>query len=583
MAMAAAQRPISWWRKKSRRPLRRRHGAARLARSSRPLARSKAAAIAMLAALAIAGLGVAPASAQQLTPINLRITPGLESLSLRWGVTSTEGLAGFRVRWRPLAALALPWSAPVELGARARRHTITGLSIQPYEVRVAAILTGGKLGGAVKSVGTPLEEYEEGSLVTFVPSITPLSAAEIPNAMRGQYLWNGSPPDPPGWPVADVYYRDPIQWKNIEPSRGVYNFSIIEKGLAKAQARGGKFGFRVMAFSPWFGNDVAPSWIPTDPANSNGMVEWNNPVFLSEWGKLMAALGARFANDPRLGWVDIGGYGDWGEWHLWKQEGIRITEANMNTLMSDVVNAFPNKTTLAMTTNATFLADAMKLSPHVGVRMDCLGTQFGTDGALIDQVPAALERWKTAPVVTEWCNDTLGELVDEYALGDSEVAKYHISLLSSGNYPERYGDMSTADKASFQHANKSSGYRYELDEATLPAQIAQGSSFEVASSWANVNFAPAYEAWSVQFELRDATGVVRWTGDSSLDLRRLLPTNGTAHEVYDKFVLPSNVGAGIYTLAVRVVDSSGYLSPMHLADQVRLSDGSYLLGTVAIT
>jgi hypothetical protein len=424
-----------------------------------------------------------------------------------------------------------------------------------------------------------------GTTVTFTPTIVPLSATELPNDLRGQYLWDGSPADPSSWPDSDVYYRDQIQWKNIETSPGVYNFSVIDQGLAAAQAHGFKFGLRIMAWSPGFGNNLAPSWIPTDPAVS-GMVQWNNTSstgFLTEYANLMKALGAKYGNDSRLGWVDMGGYGDWGEWHLYEERNtsaIPITDANMTTMMKAVATSFPNKSTLAMTTNTDFLTAAMALSPTVGVRMDCLGTQFGSDGALIDQVPAALTRWKTAPVVTEWCNYTGTN--DEFALGDSQVTNYHISLLSSGNYPTRYSSMSSADQTSFAHANKSSGYRYQIDSATLPSQIAAGASFSLASVWENVNVAPTYSPWTTQFELRNSTGQVSWTGNSSLDLRQVLSTNGTPRQVSDQFVLPPTISTGTYTLAVSVIDPSKYLSPMNLADQGRTSDGAYPLGSITV-
>lgn len=121
-----------------------------------------AAAIVTLIALSLAGVGVgvAPASAQAPTPTNLQITPGVESLTPRWNVSSTEGVVGFRLRWRPLLPQAPAWSAPVELSARARRHRITGLSAEPYEVKVRTLTTGGKLGGSTIAIGTPLAKEE---------------------------------------------------------------------------------------------------------------------------------------------------------------------------------------------------------------------------------------------------------------------------------------------------------------------------------------------------------------------------------------------------------------------------------------
>jgi Hypothetical glycosyl hydrolase family 15 len=91
------------------------------------------------------------------SPIGLKIAAAISSLTPSWGVSTTEGLEGFRVRWR---ALGLPWSAPIELPAGARRYTITGLSVQPYEVNVRAVLIGGLNGGSVTGVGTPLAQEE---------------------------------------------------------------------------------------------------------------------------------------------------------------------------------------------------------------------------------------------------------------------------------------------------------------------------------------------------------------------------------------------------------------------------------------
>ncbi len=91
-------------------------------------------------------------------PSALKITAATNALKLAWAVNTTTGLEGFRVRWRGLGEPGLPWSAPVELPAGARRYTITGLSVQPYEVRVRANLLGGAIGGTESGVGTPLAE-----------------------------------------------------------------------------------------------------------------------------------------------------------------------------------------------------------------------------------------------------------------------------------------------------------------------------------------------------------------------------------------------------------------------------------------
>lgn len=440
-----------------------------------------------------------------------------------------------------------------------------------------------KFGGSSGCGGT--------GLATFTPSIIPISDPEIPNSMRGQYEWNGSTAIPSGWPIRDVYYRDQIHWNQIETSPGVYNFSIFDQGLARAEQQGGKFGFRITAFNPGFGSDL-PSWTPTEPNNASFgpelMPDWNNTSslgFLNGYTKLMSALanhvtsrGVKFADDPRLGFLDMGGYGNNGEWHLYMQTGAPITQANMDTMMQDEINDFPNKILLAMDDSVTYMNDALAMSPKVGIRTDCLGTDWG--GGLPNlsppnnSNPAPLLRWKTAPVVTEWCGGTPS---NEFSLGTSQVAQYHISMLSSDNF-----QTPASDPAALATADKTAGYRYQIDSATLPSSITSGASFNLTSKWENVNVAPTYEPWAVQFELRNASGGVSWTGNSSLNLRQLLPTKGTPSQINDQLTIPSTVAKGTYTLAVRVIDPSGYLTSMNLANKGRTSDGAYPLGSITV-
>jgi hypothetical protein len=113
----------------------------------------------LLALLLLAFGAVSPALAtERPAPINVRLLPGTESLTVRWGVTSTEELAGFRVRWRP--GPETPWSDFVERGPAARGYTITGLSYQAYEVRVRTVLSNGELGPIATVTGTPLAPEE---------------------------------------------------------------------------------------------------------------------------------------------------------------------------------------------------------------------------------------------------------------------------------------------------------------------------------------------------------------------------------------------------------------------------------------
>ncbi len=413
-----------------------------------------------------------------------------------------------------------------------------------------------------------------GASVTFRPTVTPMSAPEIANTGRGQYEWSGIAADPPGWPQRDVYYRDEIHWNaNLEPSPGVYNDAIMEQGMAHAKAMGGRFGFRVMSMND--SADYTPAEVAKQPGTN--LPDWNSPSFLTAWSNLMRHLGAKYDNDPRLAFVDMGGYGNYGEWHTYGIGGASITAANAQTVINAVVSAFPHKHILMMTANPAFLQQAMNTSPRIGVRIDCLGaTNFY--GSTVDSVPDAVNRWRTAPFVAEWCGASNGA-PSEYALADEQVAKYHFSMLSDGNYPTRYGNMSGADKASFEHANKESGYRNNLVSVTVPGQVRMGTPFSLASTWNNAGVAPAYDQWSVHYQLRTGSGAVVWTGTSSLAMTSLLPGQKS---VTDSFTLPSSIAAGSYQLTVKVDDPSGSTVSMALAQGGAHDGGSYSLGGVAV-
>ena len=42
---------------------------------------------------------------------------------------------------------------------------------------------------------------------------------------------------------------------------------------------------------------------------------FDDPIFMEEHEKFIKALAARYDGDPRLGGLDLGSYGNWGEWH----------------------------------------------------------------------------------------------------------------------------------------------------------------------------------------------------------------------------------------------------------------------------
>ena len=281
---------------------------------------------------------------------------------------------------------------------------------------------------------------------TFTKSIYSPSI-DLPNPLRGQYQWMGYPSQlPDTWrQPADVYYRDQVYWGRLERTKGAYDFSYIEAGLKKAGDARGKFGFRVVAYCPgcWMElrddkaafPPVTPTYLPVQPGTGtmyhdrliSTAPDWNNEAFLSRWEALWVELGKRYANDPRLGYVDVGGYGKYGEWWV-DGAALHITDANGLRMIKAVASAFPTKHVLINTMSPvkfTMAAHRRQPQPRHPHRLPRLPEHVLDGDRPVDT--RLSEMWKTRPFYSEW--GTTGDPV----VGAVQVTKWHVSTTSSHN------------------------------------------------------------------------------------------------------------------------------------------------------
>lgn len=453
------------------------------------------------------------------------------------------------------------------------------------------------------------------------------SAGHVPGSERGQYLWYPEAHResvPASLAAKDSYAR--YTWRQIEPKPGVYDFSAIDAELADARRRGGTFGFRIMPVCAWCGAaDALPSDLYVSARTwsttlSDGEVlripDWNDPEYLRRWDGLMQVLGKRYDANPALSYVDSGGYGNWGEGHNWPYEsqyprpqGQRsATVATANAIVSSVVRNFPTSYVLHSPNQlradeakrydpaATWanLKASLALSRRVGMRNDCLGggsiqefalqiLREGQANAVAENVALEdrpLDRWRVAPVVTEWCDSINPRSTDgTFAQGAQQVPELHVSLLSNGNFKGTLLDYSAAEQRAFLTANELAGYRYAIPTTSLTEKSKDGSVV-VTATWVNAGVAPTYRSWTIEYTLRTTDGAVVARGTSALDLKALLGAGSSRIDTVS--MSTAKVAAGEYHLHIRVVDAANYRSPMTLGSGTRTADGSHRMGTVRL-
>jgi hypothetical protein len=438
-------------------------------------------------------------------------------------------------------------------------------------------------------------------------------ATEIVNPMRGLFRWNDQEVAPQPRPSYDSYRR--YSWKEFEPSPGVYDFSALENHLAAAQRAGRKHSFRIRSMVLGNGMDLPEhvagklerGWWSRDTY----IPDWNDPDFLAATEAFVRELARRYDGDPRIGYVEIGAYGTWGEWNVWPfgddyptPGGAQtITSENLYRLVDSYVDAFKQTPLVMMSDNKPALVHALRRSPAIGWRRDSLGSAHFADGMnSLKSDPAAWalvsERWKTAPVIAEFINPGGVSAPEVYQLSLEQAHAFHVAMVGNGNTLSWDG-LSSPSKDAFLTLGRALGYRFQLGELSLPAQLTPGASFTVASAWRNAGIAPAYEDWDVMLQLRTpGSRAVAWEGKLDINLRTLLPgasatlagESGTPPEP-DQLEAQANsstlriekpLAPGTYDLTIMVRDPDGYRAPLALAIEGRLEDGGYRLGSVAV-
>jgi len=311
---------------------------------------------------------------------------------------------------------------------------------------------------------------------------------------------------------------------------------------------------------------VTPSFVPRQ---ADGYIpDWNSAGFQAQWQELMAELGRRYGNDPRLGYVDVGGYGSYGEWHV--DAGERVADANGLAIVRAVTSAFPTKHVLINTmTPVPFTLKALRANPNLGMRTDNLGCP---DMYSMVAVDARLQKvWKTRPFFSEWCTRA------DPVLGAQQARQFHISTMSSGNMPWSDDTLDATQRAAYAKALATVGYRIQVRSVTMPGTLAAGSRFDVKTAWTNQGTAPTYDDWDVRLTFVNAA-----TGESvAKSLGRPL-TGLIGTERLSATVRASGLAPGRHRVFLSVDDPSGYSAPMRLANAGRTDAGAYPVGIVRV-
>jgi hypothetical protein len=438
-----------------------------------------------------------------------------------------------------------------------------------------------------------------------------------PRKFSGTEDWNGQYYTSFTGGPQDKYFR--FCWTDIEQNtQANYVWTRFDQEFNKAIALKGKFSFGIMIvcdsddflreeiingassrYPRYVHENMQTQAVKDYAKNGQWIPNWNSTFMLDRFDALLVAIQAHIVSkgwQDKINYVDIRGYGQWGEWHsvgfgqpvTSQPTGTRITVSSYKRFIDGHIKAFPNYqlVMLMAALDANWLDNTMtppevtdyilKAKNNVGligIRRDQWGA---TDNYIHDYFennnrswnggPAfkttIMERYKFAPMVGEPMGpgSNLSDL-------PRQVTFYHANSVGNGNY--------TADATSqnyFRTAENNAGYKLALQSGAVETT----SSKDLTINFSVENFGnnPCYEAYDLVYELRTTIGTVAWTSTSTF--HPALKDKGV-HSIIDIFTVPNITLGTTYTLVASFKNS---YRTMPLFNNNQNTDGTLLLTNV---
>ena len=241
------------------------------------------------------------------------------------------------------------------------------------------------------------------------------------------------------WNVVTIVSGSP-KWCDLNPEEDVYNWSEIDAMLEACEENGLTYGIRIMPYSSYLGEDYVPQWVYAKGAEKNvGVVrnktsetvefpKWDDKIYLEAHKKFVTALAEKYDGDPRVEFIDVRPFGDYGEWH---NSFVEDGDSYMPSIdiEKDMLNHYAaafDETLLALPSNARGEIYQYALSIGITKRDDGLISLANAEWSLIPTYEANM------PVIGEnywpyqWMRDTVQET--EYSLIQWTPARFRETI-----------------------------------------------------------------------------------------------------------------------------------------------------------
>ncbi len=207
------------------------------------------------------------------------------------------------------------------------------------------------------------------------------------------------------------------QWNKLNPAKDVYDWSDLEELLDALTAHNMGYALRVFPYSlsfikdnntPEENYDWTPKFVYEAGAkkitarykenNANATVPvWDDPNYLQAAKDFATALAAKYDGDPRIEYIDVRSFGEWGEWHVSNLDGSHMPSVEIQKDMLKHYASVFKKSLLVLPSDGYGDVYTYALSLGITKRDDCLIGIPGTADSLVRAYEANM------PTVAENC------------------------------------------------------------------------------------------------------------------------------------------------------------------------------------
>lgn len=416
--------------------------------------------------------------------------------------------------------------------------------------------------------------------------------------------------------------RRSIGWSVLNPAKGKYEWSELDRQLVSAVESGKQFSFRIYTFvGEGFHGDMIPAWVLEEGATlllPTGEPDYSNCVYQDHFGTFVDELRDVYDGNPDIAFIDISGYGNFNEWswedmqtewdEQWEDDYANGTASPQSFITLDgqarrrladmfIGGAFdghscrmPDGDIVQVDYSYEGFQETQLVMPYAGIRQstqyvhfrrpdvgfrfDCLGW---APERVYEKVGGEIDRiWRQAPTVFELCKPDEVELEAARIL----LQMSHGSIVHNNNW--KYS------RSQLEAMMFNVGYRYFLKQADVKMEDQQ---IVVQMNWQNIGLAPSYpkmgQDFSLHFYLVNTNGSSVIDHKIAADVFSWLPaeTPGEEAGVYsisETIPIPRFLRSGDYYAGVSILDRRTG-SPIQLAFGVPDRNGITVLFPISFT